>query len=181
MRGFGGTVHWTIKTLYISICVERQIWFGDTVQISLDWDYTKLCLQNRAKIINSVIHSFQKIVDMINPNISTTFPSSNHQPKWQRHALISSILHFDHLNTNNKITACSSITLNYNHHYYLLFACFRHKIICIINYFIMYLQQVSVTVFLFPLNTSVKIPYIISKAKKNDKNWHINFVTNEME
>ena len=42
------------QNYYIAIWVERQVWFGDTVQISLVWESTELCLQNRAKIINSV-------------------------------------------------------------------------------------------------------------------------------
>ena len=41
------------QNYYIAILVERQVWFGDTVQISLVWESTELCLQNRAKIINS--------------------------------------------------------------------------------------------------------------------------------
>ena len=43
------------QNYYIAILVERQVWFGDTVQISLVWESSELCLKNHAKIINSVV------------------------------------------------------------------------------------------------------------------------------
>ena len=41
------------KNYYVAIWVERQVWFGVTVQISLVWEFTELCLQNRAKIFQN--------------------------------------------------------------------------------------------------------------------------------
>ena len=42
------------QNYYITIWFERQVWFGDTIQISLVWESSELCLiKNHAKIINS--------------------------------------------------------------------------------------------------------------------------------
>ena len=37
------------QNYYISIWVERQVWFGDTVPIILVWESSELCLQNQTK------------------------------------------------------------------------------------------------------------------------------------
>ena len=42
------------QNYYIAIWVERQVWFGETVQISLVLVSTELCLQSCTKINNSV-------------------------------------------------------------------------------------------------------------------------------
>ena len=41
------------QNYYIAMWVKRQVWFGDTVQISLVLESCVLCHQNHAKIINS--------------------------------------------------------------------------------------------------------------------------------
>ena len=42
------------QNYYIAIWVKRQVWFGNTVQISLVWESSVLCHQNHAKIFSSV-------------------------------------------------------------------------------------------------------------------------------
>ena len=41
------------QNYYIAISVERQVWFGDTIQISLVSESSVLCHQNHAKIFSS--------------------------------------------------------------------------------------------------------------------------------
>ena len=51
------------QNYYLAIWFERQVWFGDTVQISVVWESSELCLQNHANIINSsfVIFNGKKV------------------------------------------------------------------------------------------------------------------------
>ena len=46
---------WDSQNYYVAIWVEIQVCFGFTIQMSLVWESSELCIQNHTKIIKSVI------------------------------------------------------------------------------------------------------------------------------